>query len=91
MRWVTLHLEGLKSALYVYLQACLLFGGIRVQVPCHGVDQCFLTGGNFAPRGHWKWLETFLVVTFWGRKCYWHLVDGGLECCSTSCKVQEGS
>lgn len=27
------------------------------------VNQWFLTGGDFTPKGHWQFLETFLVVT----------------------------
>ena len=42
--------------------------------------------GHPIPRGHWQYLETFLVVTTRGQGDSWHLVGGG----STFYSAQQG-
>lgn len=43
-----------------------------------------------SPRGHWRSLETVLVVMTGGGGCYWHLVDRGQGSCSISYSAQDG-
>lgn len=91
VRWVTLHLGSLKSYSSCSLRSLFAVWGDQnpSSLPC--CRAVFFNWGWFCPQGTLAMAGNIFGGHNLGRACYWHLVGGGLGCCSTPYKAQDGS